>query len=71
MKKTIILAIVSLILSVKTALCYEVQAICEDKEGNADVYIFNFENESDQEINAEIYEYCKNIGRLYIGDIGD
>jgi len=47
MKKTIILTIVALILSVKTALCYEVQAICEDREGNADVYIFNFEHESD------------------------
>ncbi len=68
MKKIGLLLVLFLAIA-KSAFSFEVLAICEDKDGNSDIYAFEYTDESDSQINQEIYDYCRNIGRLYIGNV--
>jgi len=66
MKKIIAFSLLFLAIA-KPATAFEVLALCEDKDGNTDIYAFEYTNETNEQIEQEIFDYCSNIGRLFVG----
>lgn len=67
MKKIMVIALFILCFA-KSGLCYDVNAVCVDKDGEGDVYSFTFNNsESFSNAENQIYGFCADIGKLYVG----